>query len=428
MILQPPESSRSDQARGRLWLCAILLLALGLRLGWAASRPVSPGQLAALPDQIEYLSLARNLLSGQGLSFVDPRFDDRVYAFRTAGYPMFVAAFGANVRAVRIGQAVLDAGTVLAAFVLARQLMPSAARAAPLLAAGFVALNPFLVYFCGLVLSETLFVAMLSWGMVLLLAGNAGPDRRARASVWLGGGLVLALAALVRPSAAPLPILLGLAAAFVNVQRGRPYQAPWPISVGATMLLLVLLVMTPWAVRNYRVLHRLIWADTNAGFTLYDGYNPNATGASDQRFVRAMPQLRLMDEVDRSAYLLNRAKAYAAEHPNRIWELAWAKARRTWSPLPLSDQFGKPIYRLIAGLYAIPLDLLVLFGIWRGRLGRSTKVFLLAPAVYLTVVHALTIGSMRYRLPAEPMLAILAASSFLPAAAEWKRHAGGSRQ
>ena len=31
---------------------------------------------------------------------------------------------------------------------------------------------------------------------------------------------------------------------------------------------------------------RWIWTDTNAGFTLYDGYNRDATGASDQRFDR----------------------------------------------------------------------------------------------------------------------------------------------
>ena len=35
-----------------------------------------------------------------------------------------------------------------------------------------MAVNPFLIYFSGLILSETLFTAMMVWGMVLLLYGE----------------------------------------------------------------------------------------------------------------------------------------------------------------------------------------------------------------------------------------------------------------
>jgi hypothetical protein len=36
-------------------------------------------------------------------------------------------------------------------------------------------------------------------------------------------------------------------------------------------------------------------------------------------------------------------------------------------------------------------------------------VLLLIPAIYFTLVHAMSIGSLRYRVPVEPELAVLAA-------------------
>jgi hypothetical protein len=231
----------------------------------------------------------------------------------------------------------------------------------------------------------------------------------------------------VRPSAAGIPVMLGIAAAFVNRRRGGAYQGAvvarlrWPLPVGTTMLLLVLLVLTPWVLRNYRVLHEWVLTDTNAGITLYDGYNPDATGASDQRFVKRMPQLRSMGEVGRSQYLQILAIEWAREHADRIPALAWEKVKRTWSPMPLSEQFGRPLYRWAGAAYSVPLDLLVVWAVWRGNLKRSAKLFLLLPAIYLTAVHGLTVGSLRYRLPAEPPMAVVGASVFAASVGRWKR-------
>jgi hypothetical protein len=177
------------------------------------------------------------------------------------------------------------------------------------------------------------------------------------------------------------------------------------------MLLLTLLVLAPWAYRNSRVIGTWVWTTTNGGITAYDGFHPDATGASDQSFVAAMPQLRAMGEVGRSNYLGEQAKRFVREHPARAAQLAVVKAGRTWSPVPLSAEYGGRKYWVIGLLYSVPLDLLVLVGLWRGRLGRAAKAFLLLPAIYFTIVHALSVGSLRYRVPAEPPLAVIAASA-----------------
>ena len=44
------------------------------------------------------------------------------------------------------------------------------------------------------------------------------------------------------------------------------------------------------------------------------------------------------------------------------------------------------------------------------QLTRRAKLMLLAPAAYFTIVHALSVGSLRYRVPVEPELAVIAGS------------------
>lgn len=411
-------------------LVGILLLAFAMRLIWGQTRPVSDAAIDTLPDQRDYLSLAQSVARGEGLAFLDKRFGDVVKAFRTPGYPLFVAAFHANVRTVRAVQAALDTSTVLAVYVLAQLLIPNdRRRAIGLIAAAIVAVNPFLVYFSALLLSETVFTAMLCWGLVLLVHGRGGRSSSWRLTfAWLVGGILLSLSVLVRPSGVGLPVLLGWAALWPNRRGAEAYQKPgpgrWPMPPGATMVALILVTLLPWAWRNFRELGAWVWLDTNSGFTLYDGYNPDATGASDQSFVSREPVLQTVGEIGRSEYLRNKALTWAREHPGRCMELAVAKLGRTWSPVTLSSEFGQTKYRVIALAYSLPLDVLVVLGLVTANVPRSAKILLLSPALYFSIVHAATIGSLRYRIPAEPPMAVLAAAFLvtkLAAGDTWRR-------
>ncbi|HEX8523457.1 MAG TPA: glycosyltransferase family 39 protein [Tepidisphaeraceae bacterium] len=382
----------------RRWLLAILLLALILRLAWSLTRPTTESSLSALPDQREYLACARNLIHEHTLYFVDPRFNDPVYAFRTPGYPLFVAACGARLTTVRIAQSLLDTLTALGAYLLARRwLTPRAC----LFASAMCALNPFLFYFTGLILTEILFTSLLTWGLVLLVTRNG--------RYWIAGAAVLALSVLVRPGAIALPVVLSLLAAIANRHHPRPYHR-WPLPVGATTLALTLLVLLPWSFRNYRVVGQWVWTSTNAGFTAFDGFNRDATGASDQRFVENMPQLRSMNEVSRSEYLAAAAKEFMRSSPGACARLMLVKLGRTWSPAPLSADFARPLYVAVALAFSLPVYFLILLGLAKGNLPISAKLFLLATAIYLSVGAMLSVGSLRYRIPAEAPLAVLAAA------------------
>jgi hypothetical protein len=124
-----------------------------------------------------------------------------------------------------------------------------------------------------------------------------------------------------------------------------------------------------------------------------------------------MPELREMNEVQRSELLARSAREFVFDHPIKVLKLAIRKIARTWSPIPLSNEYAsRRMYMLVAAAYSIPLDLLVLWALWSGTLPRAAKVFLMIPAIYFTAAHALSVGSLRYRIPAEVPMAVVAAS------------------
>ena len=57
-----------------------------------------------------------------------------------------------------------------------------------------------MIYFTGRILSETLFIAMLAWGIALVAVENRKVD--------VSGFLILVLSILVRPAAVLLPVVI----------------------------------------------------------------------------------------------------------------------------------------------------------------------------------------------------------------------------
>lgn len=402
------------------WLLAlILLVGVVARMGWGMSRPVTRESMEGLPDQLEYLSLGENLWKSGELSMVDARYDQRVYAYRTPGYPIFVALCQGLPRLIYIVQALLDSSVVLAIFLMARRWLRE--REA-LFASALVALNPWLIFYTGTLLSETLYIAMLSWGLCLLCRQG----RDALGKSFFGGLALLAMGAMVRPSGlglVPLAGAMGVLACAGRVpgaHAGDPGIRLWKLRVRAMVmavvagLILLLAIFLPWSVRNYVQpgIGRWVWTTTNAGVTAYDGFGPGADGASDQSgFLAQMPELKGMGEVQRSDYLAGKASSAIRSDPGRAIRLGWQKITRTWSLVPHAEQARQGRYQWASGIYGSVLFGLAFIGLLRKSLPKSVKVLLLAPAVYFTVVVAMSVGSIRYRTPAEVPLAILAGAA-----------------
>ncbi len=236
--------------RERITRLAVWVLALGVLVRLAVWLLLLPDPVKFYtPDSQGYEVRALNLLA-QGVfsaSEVPPYTPDMV---RTPAYPAFVAGVYALTdpapAAVTLLQCALGGLTAALTMWVATLLGLAAGPAA--LAGLIVAVDPVSVMTANLLLTETLFTALLVLGIGAVIRSRLAP---AAGWAWLTAAAVaLALAALVRPIGQWLPVallpLFGLAG---DRQAWRGLlRAGLPFVLGASLL------MVPWAYRNDREL------------------------------------------------------------------------------------------------------------------------------------------------------------------------------
>ncbi|HOX07875.1 MAG TPA: glycosyltransferase family 39 protein [Planctomycetota bacterium] len=446
---------------GGRWLPGLILVISAAAALRVAALVASP---AELPDAVTYSHMAAGLLERGELA--DP---DGNRARVMPGYPLFLAgcraAFGGSHLAWRVPQALLGVATVLAVCLLARRLFGE--RAA--LAAGWLsALDPFLIGFGAQMLTEGLSLCLLAWAALLAWrsrgASVGGGDdsgsggRRTGGPLWsaAGAGLVVALVALVRPAGALIGIVLVLGALLLpGAGRPRPRNA---LGRAALAMAVCLAALSPWWVRNGRVLGHFVPLSTDGGQSLYEANSPSATGGP------AIPEtvgVRLrgappMGELERDRLLGGEARAWIAENPGRFARLAAVKLARTWSPLPNFHDYRSWRYALPSLLAWLAVMGLAGFGAWRGcrcrpfdrltaralsavegvsdvstapavggspltpdtRNLKTAVLFCVLPVLFVAAAHMIWIGSVRYRMPAWIFLEVLAGAG---AAWLWER-------
>jgi hypothetical protein len=145
---------------------------------------------------------------------------------------------------------------------------------------------------------------------------------------------------------------------------------------------------------------------------LYDGLHPGATGDSDMTFFEQDQLLATMSEYEMDREYRRRAMTFAWENPGRAMWLAVMKQRRYWSLVPNAAQFRDAKLWATVLLTTLPLFLFALFGVWQARRDVSLLALTAGSIVLFAGLHLLFVGSLRYRLPAEYPLAVLAAFGF----------------
>jgi hypothetical protein len=178
---------------------------------------------------------------------------------------------------------------------------------------------------------------------------------------------------------------------------------------GALLVLAgMVLVMSPWWIRNARIYGRFVPTALWMGASLYDGLNPRATGASDMKFL-SDPEFNSLDETSQDAALTRRSLEFARSDPKRVLELAVIKFSRYWSPWPNANEYRAPVAAVASAILVLPLYLLIMLGAWNRRHDLEALLLLLGPVLYFCAVHCVFVSSIRYRIPAEPAAMVLAA-------------------
>ncbi len=184
--------------------------------------------------------------------------------------------------------------------------------------------------------------------------------------------------------------------------------------IGMTLLWALLIAsLMPWAARNHHLTGRWTWLTNRLGISLYDGLGPQATGASDLGEIKNSPTVRGLDEVGWNDYFLRESWTALTADPGRCLKLATIKLGRTWRPWPAAAGHSQPVQRIIGGIWTVAILLLALWGLWALPVSWHTLCGLLFPVIVLTALHMVFVGSVRYRLPAMPLIEILAAGGLV---------------
>jgi 4-amino-4-deoxy-L-arabinose transferase-like glycosyltransferase len=207
------------------------------------------------PDSVRYVNLGdgffRALAAGQWDLWTTP------------AYPLFVWLLTRVVHTVEIvilSQHILAIVTCVLVLMIGHALL---GRWAGLVGALLVALDPMRHYYAQALLSESLAEFLMVAGFVALVAAM-----QVSAPAFLGWralvGLLLGLAALVRPALAPA---IAVAAATPLVPLRSTRRAPWMIAGALVTLVTAFLVLLPWL--SYNAHRGEFGLSLNSGYTIH---------------------------------------------------------------------------------------------------------------------------------------------------------------
>ena len=298
------------------------------------STPPIPGT-----DASEYDSCAWNLAQGHGYRGISP--DVKTPAGELLVHPTAYRAPATSVlwagiytfaghrySPIRLAQCLLDTLTILLLYKIARVCFGDPVA---LLAAGVYAVWPTALLYASQPGSEPLYVPFC-WSLLLSLEFAEYPTLLRAA----GAGVLLGLALLTRGNAV---MMVALMIPWGIVQFRK---TPRLVIRACVIPLIAVLMLLPWTIRNYRVLHAFIPIETGGGDVLLGSYN--RVVANDPLYygywvfpTSELPEYTYQitapnDEVKRDRIEIRLAAQWTLDHPEKWWYLLESRFRRSWTP------------------------------------------------------------------------------------------------
>jgi 4-amino-4-deoxy-L-arabinose transferase-like glycosyltransferase len=395
----------TDQHRPLIAPAIVIGLALLLRLAWAGLVPLVP-----VSDSVAYQTFAVTLSQSGNYGWTAGQ--------PTAYWPVGTALIYGGVYWL-LGQGIWQTLIVNLVFgILVVILTMKLAtiwfnHRVGIIAGGLTATWPVFIEYTTIIASEMIFAALLL--TILIVHARIMEMERASIRRLILLGVLCGLAALVRPVALLLPLVLAIP--MLPASRSVSSTLRFAIVTGIGLAL----VIGPWAYRNYTVFGEWVPVSTSGGANLWMGNNPDTTGYYQEPHVRdaklneAVLDHQLKDEA--VAYIVSDPFAFASRTAVKAVELyeretigvAWnevglhriASDSMIWVIKALSQAF----WLLVLGLFLATCVIRV----WRDGLR-----FLLHPAIlligYSTATYATFVIQDRYHVPTDPLMAILAST------------------
>lgn len=337
-------------------------------------------------------------------------------AFWEPLYPLLlglsITAIGEHLLVIRLVQVLLSASNILLVFYLSRLMFPSPSRRRIwLLSSLLVALYPFFIYYCGLLMTETLYMTCLLTVVVFVFRYDISPT--ASNAVMIGllcGGTYLARSVII----GLVPLIL-----FFLVLRHRFSVRGW-YHAGLTVLVFSLM-LSPWVVRNYQQFGEPVLSPTKGGPTFWARNNPlfleqDLAGsflfpAGVERWrqepLLQFPSFAEETEIERGRELFRRMFRFIVQEPGTYLKLCVKKAGWFLSPFGGPET---PWWQIVVSLVSYGATFLFAIGglLFQGARSRS-QLMLWGVIAYFVVFHSLINGDTRFRIPVDLFFLVLAA-------------------
>jgi 4-amino-4-deoxy-L-arabinose transferase-like glycosyltransferase len=415
------ESQSLKVRRACFWM---VIVALAVRLAVVAF--VYPERLNPARDHWKFAGeagrIARSLAEGHG--FGNPYFAATgPTAWLAPVFPTLLAGvfkiFGVYTKAAALAIVSLDcllaALTCIPVFFIARRTF---GEPAALWAGWLWAFFPYSINFAAAFIWDTTLATLL---MALLFLVILKLESSPRWWPWFGFGLLAGFAALTNAvTLAPIPFL-ALWLLYRFRKRGERWFAP-----GAAALLAVVIVVSPWFVRNYRTFHKFIPVRSGFGFELYCGNNADSwhwdpPGYHPSDSEKEWNQYQELGEVNYMALKKREAEAFIGAHKRLyaiqtlrrvvyIWTGFWSFGGRYLREEP----FDPPNI-----VFCTALTVFAFLGLrraWREGGAARTMPYLIA-FFFFPLVYYFTHPEDYYRRPIDPMMVALTAGAI----AGWSR-------
>jgi hypothetical protein len=363
--------------------------------------------LRYLPDEQDYVNLAQNL-SSNGFFSLDGL---HPAAYRAPGYPLLLALLrfiGGQVVHFRFLNFVLLAASV---FIVQALLLEQSTPLAASLGVLFFAAYPVLFYTAGTLYPQTLAV------LLLLLVLFIFTRQEILVRHYLVGGLLLGYLILTVPTFA---FLLAVIPVWLWWHARRQQPAGLVLATATALLLIGL-----WTFRNYTAFHMFVFISSNSGENLLLGNSentrPNAGVNVDISQYRQ--EASGLDDARKDAYYRERALDYIVAHPQhsaRMYLLKFLNYFNYRNEL-VTDTESSSLRDLLVLFTYGPLVLLAglrLAFAWKMPLA-PFELLLLSIYMLSGLVMAVFFTRIRFRLPFDVLLILLAAIFLSSLAHRW---------
>jgi len=378
--------------RVHIFTLIIFVVALALRLGYALTQPETYWD----EDEVVYLTIARNLVEGDGLILTPYR----KAAFPPL-YPLFLAGLfqiGVSIfSAARVVQSIFGAVSCLLLMGITKMAFSTGNKDgtidAGIIVAGLMAIYPVLVFYCARLMTETIFIFLILMSIFSLLKSLRSSHRFG----WLGlGGVMMGLGVLCRPTLLPFSI-------FVIVWLViSPIDNKQIIKSVLFFFVPLILVILPWTARNYQVLGGVIPVTSSGGANLYLANNASSTGGTTgYRELMKAGVFHLgenEDEIEYNRYYRDKAFSFIKDNPGQFIRLAFK--RLLWFYHLDYHYQGNPVLVILFHLLLV----LTVIGAWLTRNHWRKTILLGLIILNFTMVHMIFFPDGRYRLPMIPFI------------------------